>query len=454
MKKPKSVFVCQGCGSRQQKWVGKCPDCGDWNSLAEETVKVETARNSRMVNQDTVRPVPMAGIRADAGKRIPSGMEEMDRVLGGGVVPGGLVLIGGDPGIGKSTLLLQLCGSIAATGPVLYVTGEESAGQIKMRADRMGVKAPSLLVYAETSVEAIAAEIMELRPMLVIIDSIQTVYTELISSAPGSVGQLRESTAILMQVCKRSGVPVFLVGHVTKEGAIAGPRVLEHMVDTVLYFEGDRDHFFRILRSVKNRFGSTHEIGVFEMRESGLVEVKNPSEIFVSHTGEMVSGSVVACTLSGTRPILVEIQALVTGTTFGNPRRTAVGFDYNRIILLSAILQKRAGMMLDQEDIYVSATGGVRVEDPGADLALAAAIIGSFRNRPVGREAVFIGEVGLGGEVRPVSSLHLRLREAARMGVKRAFVPKGGLDDIAGGKPPGMEITALAHVGALAEEMF
>ncbi len=452
MKKPKTAYACQNCGGRQPKWVGRCPDCGDWNTLVEETVKPEGLKTRRGLAEEGSRPQTLASVPLSEGIRLPTGMEEMDRVLGGGIVPGSLVLIGGDPGIGKSTLLLQLCGTIALKGAVLYVSGEESAAQIKMRAERLGIGNAPLLIYPETNVETIVAQIETLKPALVIIDSIQTVYTSLLGAAPGSVGQLRESTALIMQVCKRSGIPAFLVGHVTKEGAIAGPRVLEHMVDTVLYFEGDRDHYFRILRSVKNRFGSTHEIGVFEMRGEGLLEVKDPSGIFISSAAEAVSGSVIACTLSGTRPILVELQALVTGTTFGNPRRTAVGFDYNRIILMAAILQKRAGVMLDGEDIYVSAAGGVRVDDPGADLALAAALLGSFRNRPAQHRSVFIGEVGLGGEVRAVASLQQRLKEAARMGMTTAFIPKTGTGDE--GKPGGLALIRLAHVGALSDVMF
>ncbi|MBI3794819.1 MAG: DNA repair protein RadA [Nitrospinae bacterium] len=451
MKKSKSVYVCQNCGFRQSKWAGRCPECDGWNSMVEEAVRTETAKDRRAFAGDPGEPVPLGSVSADRGERIPSGMGEMDRVLGGGIVPGSLVLIGGDPGIGKSTLLLQLCGHISTKKPVLYVSGEESAGQIKMRAERLGVKSDTLLLYTETSVEMIIQKIADIKPAVVVIDSIQTMFTEAAGSAPGSVGQLRESAAILMQVSKKTGVPIFLVGHVTKEGAIAGPRVLEHIVDTVLYFEGDRDHFFRILRSVKNRFGSTHEMGVFEMRESGLTEVANPSEIFMSRNLDVPSGSVVTCILSGTRPILVEIQALVTGTSFGNPRRTAVGFDYNRLALLAAILQKRAGLVLDQEDIYVSAAGGVRVEDPGADLALAAAIVGSFQNRAARKSSMFVGEVGLGGELRPVSSLSLRVKEAARMGLKRAYVPKGSpLGDVGSS----LEIIEVGHVGSLAELMF
>jgi DNA repair protein RadA/Sms len=452
MKKEKTVYVCQSCGSQQPKWAGRCPDCDGWNTLVEETVKPQSRGKRDVLGKESAHPVPVSLISAENGSRLPTGMAEFDRVLGGGVVPGSLVLIGGDPGIGKSTLLLQLCGHIAKkSSAVLYVTGEESPGQVKLRADRLGVHSPSLLIYPETNIETIVMRIAELKPMAVVIDSIQTMYTDIVPSAPGSVGQLRESAAILMQVCKRTGVPVFLVGHVTKEGAIAGPRVLEHIVDTVLYFEGDRDHFFRILRSVKNRFGSTHEIGVFEMRESGLTEVKNPSEIFISHSAEIPSGSIITCILSGTRPILVEIQALVTGTNFGNPRRTAVGFDFNRLVLLAAILQKRAGLTLDSDDIYVSAAGGVRVEDPAADLALSAAIIGSFRNRTARKNSAFIGEVGLGGELRPVSSLSLRVKEAARMGIKHVFVPKGSpLNDV----ERGIEIIEIGHVGSLSEVMF
>lgn len=449
MKKTKTAYVCQNCGSQQTRWAGKCPDCNQWNTLVEEVVRKEPARRG-LTSGEAAGPTPLLDIAIAKNGRISSGMEEMDRVLGGGVVAGSLVLIGGDPGIGKSTLLLQLCGKISGR-PALYVTGEESAQQIKIRADRLSIDSSSMLIFPETNLEVIIAQIISIKPSIVIIDSIQTVFTEAVASAPGSVSQLRESTAILMQTCKTHNIPIFLAGHVTKEGAIAGPRVLEHMVDTVIYFEGDRDHYYRILRAVKNRFGSTQEIGVFEMREDGLHEVKNPSEIFMSHNSEPVSGSVITCTLSGTRPILIELQSLVTPTPFGNPRRTAVGFDYNRIILMAAILQKRAGIALDSEDIYVSATGGVRVDDPGSDLAVAAAITGSFRNISVGKDTLFVGEVGLGGEVRPVSSLHLRLKESARMGMKRAIVPPSAKGDINPKEYGEMEIVTLSHIGDLTE---
>ena len=450
MKKAKSVYVCQSCGARQLKWIGKCPDCSEWNTLVEELIVKDTPRRKAAIKGES-KPQPLMELVVKDGGRTSTGMVEMDRVLGGGIVDGSLVLIGGDPGIGKSTLVLQLCGRVADGRTVLYVTGEESARQIKMRADRLGITAGSLLIYPETNVEIITAQVEAMKPALVVIDSIQTVYTESLTAAPGSVGQLRESTALLMQVCKGLGIPFILVGHVTKEGAIAGPRVLEHMVDTVLYFEGDRDHSFRVLRSVKNRYGSTHEIGVFEMRESGLAEVANPSEYLVSKRTEPVSGSTIACTLSGTRPILVELQALVTPTNFGNPRRTAVGFDYNRIVLLAAILQKRAGLMLDSEDIYVSAAGGVRVDDPGSDLALAAAVTGSFRNIAVGGDTLFVGEVGLGGELRHVSSMHLRLKEAARMGMARAVVPAVSIKESKGEKFGKLKVIAIDHVSSLTE---
>ncbi len=451
MKKIKTAYVCRECGSRQAGWVGKCPDCGAWNSMIEEIIKAEPSRRSPALT-GVSKPERVVDISDCSSRRLSTGMEEMDRVLGGGLVDGSLVLIGGDPGIGKSTLLLQLCGNLAKQETILYVTGEESAQQIKMRAQRLGLNPPLLLVYPETNVETITAQIKAIAPKLAVIDSIQTVYTDMLPAAPGSVGQLRESTAILAQTAKKLDTSIFLVGHVTKDGSIAGPRVLEHMVDTVLYFEGDRDHCFRVLRSVKNRFGSTHEIGVFDMRENGLAEVKNPSEIFVSQNVDPASGSVITCTLSGTRPILVELQALVTPTNFGNPRRTAVGFEYNRVVLLTAILQKRAGLSLDSEDIYVSAAGGARVDDPGSDLALAAAIIGSLRDISVEKRTVFIGEIGLGGEVRPVSSLHLRLKEAARMGMTRAVVPAVSTGEAAADTGYGkMEVLTLSHVDSLTD---
>ncbi|GMT42323.1 MAG: DNA repair protein RadA [bacterium] len=450
MKKVKTAYVCRNCGSHQPGWVGKCPDCGEWNSMVEEILKKEPSLR-RPVFAGESKPSRIIDLPDQSGGRLATGMDEMDRVLGGGIVEGSMVLIGGDPGIGKSTLLLQLSGNIAMDETVLYVTGEESPRQIKIRAKRLGINPPSLLVYPETNIEMITAQIKAVLPKLVVIDSIQTVYTELMPAAPGSVGQLRESTAILTQTAKHLNVPVFLVGHVTKEGAIAGPRVLEHMVDTVLYLEGDRDHHFRVLRSVKNRFGSAQEIGVFEMREGGLAEVKNPSEIFILPRAAAVSGSIITCAISGTRPILVELQALVTPTSFGHPRRTAVGLDYNRVVLMAAILQKRAGLSLDSEDIYVSAAGGVRVDDPGSDLALAAALTGSFRNIMLEKNSVFMGEVGLGGELRPVSSLHMRLKEAARMGMARAIIPSLSPDEALSGKHGGMEILTMDHVGNLTD---
>lgn len=453
MKKAKTVYVCQECGSTSTKWAGKCPDCGNWNTFVEEVQKPYPKRRSLSPVLTESRPRALDDLSIEAAECVPSGIAELDRVLGGGVVAGSLVLIGGDPGIGKSTLLLQLCGKLADGNTVLYVTGEESPQQVKLRAGRLGVKSHSLLVYPETNLELIIEQISQLRPRLTVIDSIQTVFTESLNAAPGSVGQLRESTALLMQTCKTLNVPVFLVGHVTKDGSIAGPRVLEHIVDTVLYFEGDRDQYYRILRSAKNRFGSTHEIGVFEMRESGLKEIKNPSEIFISTETAPSSGSVITCTLSGTRPILVELQSLVTPTSFGNPRRTAVGFDYNRLVLLAAILQKRAGLMLDSEDIYVSAAGGVRVDDPGSDLALAAAIVGNFRNLKVEKNVVFMGEVGLGGEVRPVTSLETRLKEAARMGMKLAVIPSASAGDLKFGSLADLELVKLSHVDSLTDVM-
>jgi DNA repair protein RadA/Sms len=453
IKKQKTLHVCQECGSNQSKWIGKCPDCGSWNSFNEEVVAPTPKRGTLSPVLSPGRPEPLASLNSEGVARRTTGIAELDRVLGGGVVPGSLVLIGGDPGIGKSTLVLQLSGNLAKEDTVLYVTGEESPQQVKMRSDRLGIGPGSLLVYPETNVEIITREIEATKPSFVVVDSIQTVYTELIGAAPGSVSQLREASAIFMRTAKTLGIPIFLVGHVTKDGAIAGPRVLEHMVDTVLYFEGDKDHYFRILRSVKNRFGSTQEIGVFEMRDAGLVEVKNPSEIFISADEKPSSGSVITSTLSGTRPILVELQALVTPTSFGNPRRTAVGFDYNRLILLSAILQKRGGLLLDAEDIYVSAAGGVRVEDPGSDLAVCAAVTGSFRNKSVPKGTIFIGEVGLGGEVRPVSSLDVRLKEAERMGMKRAVVPAVGYKK-SSTTSGGIDVVTIKNVESLADTII
>jgi DNA repair protein RadA/Sms len=407
--------------------LGKCPACGEWNSYVEERVEREKKGRARISRNSS--PVAITQIESGKEERIPTGIGELDRVLGGGFVPGSIVLVGGDPGIGKSTLALQMLNKVSLSKlSVLYVTGEESPEQVKMRAGRIGIGSDKLFVFAETSVENILEEIDKLSPKLAVIDSIQTIYTEDFPSAPGSVGQIRESAAKLMQYAKTNGTAIFLIGHVTKEGTIAGPKVLEHLVDTVLYFEGGKDHPYRILRAIKNRFGSTNEIGVFEMRDSGLQEVKNPSEIFLSERPVNASGSVVVPSLEGTRPILVEIQALVSPCNFGVPRRTTIGLDYNRVSLLVAVLEKRAGLHILGQDIFMNVAGGVRIEEPAIDLGISAALASSLINRPIESDVVVFGEVGLAGEIRGVSQVELRLKEAEKLGFRKCVLPQINLD--------------------------
>jgi DNA repair protein RadA/Sms len=401
--------------------MGRCPDCGEWNTLSEE--RKDTRKREGLISGARAEPVPLNEIEADTSMRVTSGIGEFDRVLGGGIVPGSVVLVGGDPGIGKSTLLLQAVALLK--GKVLYVSGEESPEQIKLRAGRLAISSETVSLLAENSLEHVMEAADGMEPGAVVIDSIQTMYTEDFESAPGSVGQVRECAAKMMFYAKRNAVPVFLIGHVTKEGAIAGPRVLEHIVDTVLYFEGDRGHPYRILRAVKNRFGSTNEIGVFEMSDAGLKEVENPSELFLSERPQGVAGSVVASAIEGTRPLLVEIQALVSQTTFGVPRRTTIGMDFQRVNLLVAVLEKLAGLQLGGMDIFTNVVGGLKLAEPAVDLAVVLALASSLKELPVGPEVLAFGEVGLSGEIRAVSQTDLRLREAAKIGFKRAIIPKG-----------------------------
>lgn len=420
-----NVFFCQECGYESAKWMGQCPGCRAWNSFVEEPVaKTKGKTSTRGIGGDT-KPVILKEIETSETERISAGMNELDRVLGGGIVPGSLVLVGGDPGIGKSTILLQVCKNLADRGvSTLYVSGEESLKQIKMRASRIGEFTESVKFLCETDLTDIETIITKEKPSVVIIDSIQTMCNENISSAPGSVSQVRESTAVLMQLAKKQGVTIFIVGHVTKEGTVAGPRVLEHMVDTVLYFEGDRHASYRILRGVKNRFGSTNEIGVFEMRESGLAEVLNPSEYMLSGRPENASGSVVACSMEGTRPILVEIQSLVCRTSFGIPRRTAAGTDTNRVNLLLAVLEKRLNMPLSSCDAYVNIAGGIKMNEPAIDLAMVLAVISSYQDKPIDEKTIVFGEVGLSGEVRAVNMARQRVMEAKKLGFRRVILPK------------------------------
>lgn len=436
MAKRSSVFFCQSCGYESSKWMGQCPGCREWNTFVEEVVDKKTlsAAGKTRLSGDLPKPLPLSAISASDEERITTAYPELDRVLGGGIVRGSLVLVGGDPGIGKSTLLLQVCRNLAAKDiAVLYVSGEESLQQIKLRALRVGSFSDSLELLCETGLDIIRQVIIKKKPKVVIIDSIQTMYNDQVASAPGSVSQVRESTGVLMQLAKGMGITIFIVGHVTKEGVVAGPRVLEHMVDTVLYFEGDRHESYRILRGVKNRFGSTNEIGVFEMREEGLVEVKNPSEFMLSGKPKGASGSVVACSMEGTRPILLEVQALICKSYFGNPRRTATGTDYNRVNLLMAVLEKRLGLKLADCDAYVNIAGGIRMNEPAIDLGIVTAIMSSHLDRPVDEKMICFGEVGLSGEVRGVSMAAQRVQEAGKLGFEACILPevsRAGLPEI------------------------
>lgn len=417
----KSVFFCQNCGHEEKKWLGQCPMCKEWNTFVEESIS-DGVSFSKTVNRAEV--VTLSSVKTDSEERIKTGIEELDRVLGGGIVQGSLILVGGDPGIGKSTLLLQVCQKLSQKKhQVLYISGEESLKQIKLRAMRMGEFTDELSLLCETNLNTIRGVIERRKPEIVIIDSIQTMYSEDVTSAPGSVSQVRESTNVLMQLAKGLNISIFIVGHVTKEGTVAGPRVLEHMVDTVLYFEGDRHASYRILRGVKNRFGSTNEIGVFEMRQSGLQEVKNPSEFMLNGKPEGASGSVVACSMEGTRPILLEIQALVCQSGFGMPRRTAAGTDYNRVNLLMAVLEKRMGLPLFNYDAYVNIAGGIKMNEPAIDLGIILAIVSSYKNKPIGDKVIAFGEVGLSGEVRAVSMPEQRVSEAKKLGFQTCIVP-------------------------------
>ncbi|MBE5921659.1 MAG: DNA repair protein RadA [Lachnospiraceae bacterium] len=449
MAKKTTTFFCKECGYESGKWLGQCPGCREWNTFVEEPVTKKGATGARMMVPGGYKtPVVLKDISMEKETRIPSGSSELDRVLGGGIVPGSLVLVGGDPGIGKSTLLLQMCRSLACGGrKVLYISGEESLKQIKLRAMRIGEFSENLLLLCETNLDSIQGVIESENPEIVIIDSIQTMYREDIGSAPGSVSQVRESTNVLLQLAKGLSVAIFIVGHVTKEGTVAGPRVLEHMVDTVLYFEGDRYASYRILRGVKNRFGSTNEIGVFEMKQSGLSEVENPSEYMLNGRPKDASGSVVSCTVEGTRPILVEIQALVCRTNFGMPRRTSTGTDYNRMNLLMAVLEKRLGMTLADCDAYLNVAGGLKIAEPALDLAIVAAIISSYRDLIIDEKTIVFGEVGLSGEVRAVSQPETRLAEVAKLGFQKCIMPKVSLEGIR--IPQGMEVCGVENVREL-----
>ena len=444
MPKVKTFYQCQSCGYTSPKWLGKCPDCGEWNTLVEERKETVSSRLDLPVHLKKSEPLLLSSIKAGYGERTSTGIKELDRVLGGGVVTGSVVLVGGDPGIGKSTLLLQALSGLSKNGQVLYVSGEESPEQIKIRAERLSINAEEIVLLSETSLRGIIDTALKLVPKAMVVDSIQTVFTEELLSAPGSVSQVRESAAKLMIFAKKTDVPIFLVGHVTKEGAIAGPRVLEHIVDTVLYFEGDRGHSFRILRTVKNRFGSTNEIGIFEMSDSGLLEVENPSELFLLGRPVNVSGSTVVASIEGTRPLMVEIQSLVSQSNFGMPRRTTIGVDFNRVNLLVAVLEKRAGLLLGGMDIFVNVVGGLRIVEPAVDLGIIATIASSLKDIPIDPRTFVFGEVGLSGEVRAIAQAEIRIKEAAKIGFKKAVIPFGNAEKIKNN--PGLEIIGVKDV--------
>ena len=421
--KAKTIFVCNECGYESAKWMGKCPACNSWNTFFEEKIstKVESGKREKKIQE---APKPLNSYVGQDAQRTSTGYAELDRVLGGGLVKGSLVLVGGEPGIGKSTLILQLCDKVKGEGKVLYVSGEESAEQIKLRADRLNIKNDDILFLGETDIDIIDQNIEELNPKLVIIDSMQTMYSEEISSAPGSVSQVREITSRIMKICKSRKITTIIIGHVTKDGNIAGPRVLEHMVDTVLYIEGERYFSYRMVRGVKNRFGSTNEVGMFEMQEKGMVEITNPSSILISERDDNPSGSVVVATVEGTRPLLVELQALVTQSVFGLPRRTANGIDYNRLTLLVAVMEKKAGFMLGNQDVYLNVVGGLKVNEPALDLGIILATASSFKNISIPKGVIALGEVGLTGEVRTINMMEKRLKEAERLGFKKCIIPE------------------------------
>ncbi len=453
-KNVKTVFTCQSCGYQTPKWLGKCPDCGQWQTLVEEKQSKGPSQIKGL--QQTFspqKPVPIDSVELIKEYRLKTEIKEFDRVLGGGLVIGSLVLIGGDPGIGKSTLMLQALSGLSIKGhKVLYVSGEESISQIKIRSERLGTVTPNLFVVSEIDLEAIMVMVDTVKPDVLVIDSIQTMYNGDLTSAPGSVSQVRESTMQLMIMAKKTGIPTFLVGHVTKDGAIAGPRIMEHMVDTVLYFEGDRNHIFRILRAVKNRFGSTNEIGVFEMKEKGLQEVTNPSAVFLSERPENVPGSIVTASMEGTRPILIELQGLASSTSFGTPRRTILGLDHNRVALIVAVMEKKLGLNLMGQDIFMNVAGGVKVDEPAVDMGIISAVASSFLDKSIDDKTVVLGEVGLTGEVRAISHVDIRVAEIKKMGFSRCLLPKSNLKQLT--RTKGIKIIGVATIQEAMEILF
>ena len=450
--KKKTTFVCQNCEYHSPKYLGRCPNCGAWSSFVEEVEAAEVKHARVSLTGEKTRPMKLAEVTSIDVNRTKTEMDEFNRVLGGGVVPGSLVLIGGDPGIGKSTLLLQVSTQLSHQGTVLYVSGEESAEQIKLRAERLGDIDSEFYLYAETNMQNIRTEIEKIKPDFLIIDSIQTVMSPEISSVQGSVSQVREVTAELMQLAKTNNIATFIVGHMTKEGTLAGPRTLEHMVDTVLYFEGERQHTFRILRAVKNRFGSTNEIGIFEMQSGGLVEVVNPSEVFLEERLDGATGSSIVVTMEGTRPILAEVQALVTPTMFGNAKRTTTGLDFNRASLIMAVLEKRAGLLLQNQDAYLKSAGGVKLDEPAIDLAVAVAIASSYKDLPTNPQECFIGEIGLTGEIRRVNRIEQRINEAAKLGFTKVYAPKNSLNGLK--VPDNIQVIGVTTIGEVLKKVF
>lgn len=452
--KTKTAFFCKDCGTETSKWMGKCPGCGEWNTMVEELKAPKSEVRKGFVASETMtKPQRLIDVETKDEARIKTSISELNRVLGGGIVKGSLVLCGGEPGIGKSTLLLQTAHDLSVRGvKVLYVSGEESARQIKLRAERLGALDQELYIYAETDLSLIERQIQQLEPQFVIIDSIQTIHMPEVTSAPGSISQVRECTSQLMKLAKIGGISIFIVGHVTKEGNIAGPRLLEHMVDTVLYFEGDRHHTYRILRAVKNRFGSTNEIGIFDMKESGLEEVLNASEVFLEDRTHGLPGTAIMAAIEGTRPILVEIQSLLTPTNYGNPKRMASGVDHNRVSLILAVLEKRMGFFLQNQDTYVKVTGGVKLDEPAVDLAVVASIVSSYKDKTTQSGDVYMGEVGLTGEIRRISRIEERVKEAKKLGFTRAIVPKKNL----GGwkAPEGIQIEGVDTIAQAIKVML
>ena len=450
-KKDKFIFRCQSCGAQAPKWMGQCPECGGWDTLAEERSIPGVLKKKK--SSFLPEPVPIDSVEVKETDRIKTGLAEFDRVLGGGLVEGSLVLIGGDPGIGKSTLMLQVLSKLSDSGKkCLYVSGEESVRQLSMRGKRLNANGSTMFVVSETDLDSILAMVELSKYDALVIDSIQTVFHPDVSSTPGSVTQIREASMHFMKLAKSTGIPIFLVGHVTKGGAIAGPRIMEHMVDTVLYFEGDKSHVFRILRAVKNRFGSTNEIGVFEMNEKGLTQVPNPSAVFLSERSAIAPGSVVTSCMEGTRPILVEIQGLVSSSSFGTPRRTVLGLDSHRVALIAAVMEKRLGMNLSSLDIFMNVTGGVKIVEPSADLAIAAALASSFLDKPVDKQTTLIGEIGLTGEIRAVGHAQARIKEAAKMGFTKCLVPRNNIKQLS--RIKNMTIESVSFLKSVVEVLF